>query len=209
MCSVKSNYPETCLGPCQTILMELLWKYGERLKAVNYTVWKLSVFGVFLVRIFPHSDWMLRYSVNMWENTDQRNSKYGQFSHRTIFRKVFIIDRKQDLKYCYNLQNKYENFWTHFRAMFPEAFSGPYQTSKIERFAEIINGFNHWLFCKTLRFKCLPGFWIPLWSHFITFQYSATISFYCIGCSQLIYTFIKKEYRPVGNDKFLKYSTTL
>ena len=31
---------------------------------------------VFLVRIFPHSDWILRispYSVRLWENTDQKN----------------------------------------------------------------------------------------------------------------------------------------
>ena len=26
----------------------------------HYTVWKVSVFGVFLVRIFPHSDWIRR-----------------------------------------------------------------------------------------------------------------------------------------------------
>ena len=25
---------------------------------VSYTAWKMSVFGVFLVRIFPHSDWI-------------------------------------------------------------------------------------------------------------------------------------------------------
>ena len=35
---------------------------------------KLSVFGVFLACIFPYSDWIQR------ENTDQKNSKYWNFS---------------------------------------------------------------------------------------------------------------------------------
>ena len=47
---------------------------------------KVSVFGVILVRIFPHSDWIRReilrmslYSVRMRENVDQNNSEYGHF----------------------------------------------------------------------------------------------------------------------------------
>ena len=46
------------------------------------TVSKVSVFGVFLVRIFPHLNWIRRdlsvFSPNA-ENTDQNNSKYGHF----------------------------------------------------------------------------------------------------------------------------------
>ena len=51
---------------------------------------KVSVFGVFLVHIFPHLDWILRdtsispYSVQMRENTDQKNSKYRHFSSSDI-----------------------------------------------------------------------------------------------------------------------------
>ena len=37
------------------------------------TAWEVSVFGVILVRIFPHSDWIR-------ENADQNNSEYGHFS---------------------------------------------------------------------------------------------------------------------------------
>ena len=47
------------------------------------TVQKMSFFGVFLVRIFPYSDWIRRdteYSVRIRENTDQKNSEYGHFS---------------------------------------------------------------------------------------------------------------------------------
>ena len=45
------------------------------------TAWKVSVFGVILVHIFSHSDWIRRdtleispYLVRMRENTDQNNS---------------------------------------------------------------------------------------------------------------------------------------
>ena len=37
------------------------------------TAWEVSVFGVILVRIFPHSDWAR-------ENADQNNSEYEHFS---------------------------------------------------------------------------------------------------------------------------------
>ena len=48
---------------------------------------KKSIFGVFLVCIFPHSDWIQYlsvfsispYSVRMLENRDQKNSEYGHF----------------------------------------------------------------------------------------------------------------------------------
>ena len=63
---------------------------------------KVSVFGVFLVRVFPHSDGIRRdlrvqlqiqsispYSERMRENTDQKNSKYGHFSHSDDSYKTF------------------------------------------------------------------------------------------------------------------------
>ena len=31
-----------------------------RQRTVTYTVWKMSVFGVILARIFPHLDWLQR-----------------------------------------------------------------------------------------------------------------------------------------------------
>ena len=42
----------------------------------TYTAWKVSVFVVILVLIFPHSDWIQR---NTSENTDQNNSESGHF----------------------------------------------------------------------------------------------------------------------------------
>ena len=49
---------------------------------MNTTALNLSVFGVILVRIFPHSDWIRRdtESVRIRENADQNNSEYGHFS---------------------------------------------------------------------------------------------------------------------------------
>ena len=57
-----------------------------------FTAWKVSIFGVILVRIFSHLDlygdilriWL--YSVRMRENTDQNNSDYGHFLSSDIFR---------------------------------------------------------------------------------------------------------------------------
>ena len=54
----------------------------------RFTAQKVSLFGVFLVRIFPHSDWIRRvrsififlYIDSKCENTDQKNSEYGCFS---------------------------------------------------------------------------------------------------------------------------------
>ena len=57
---------------------EMLLKHG----GIIITSWKLSVFWVILVRIFLHSDRILRispYSVRMRENRDQNNSEYGRF----------------------------------------------------------------------------------------------------------------------------------
>ena len=54
------------------------------------TAWKVSVFGVILVRIFPHSDWIGRdtsispYLVRMRGNTDQNNSEYRHFLRKWI-----------------------------------------------------------------------------------------------------------------------------
>ena len=43
------------------------------------TAWKVSVSWVFLVRIFPHSDWNRRDTPYTQENTNKKNSEYGHF----------------------------------------------------------------------------------------------------------------------------------
>ena len=50
----------------------------------------MSAFGVILMRIFPHLDWIRSispYSVQMRENTDQNKSEHGNSSHSGNFTK--------------------------------------------------------------------------------------------------------------------------
>ena len=47
------------------------------------TTWKMSVFGVILVRIFP-------YSARMRENTGRNNSEYGHFL-RSVMSKYLLF----------------------------------------------------------------------------------------------------------------------
>ena len=54
-------------------------------RALQFTAWKESVFGVFLVRTFLHSLRISPFSVRMLENTDQKNFKYGHFSHSDFY----------------------------------------------------------------------------------------------------------------------------
>ena len=95
--------------PCQigeaAINLWLFWKqvliYTSSLR-VTYiqttTVQKVSVFEVFLVRIFPHSDRIRRdtpsYSARMQESTDQKNSEYGHF-----LPSVFYVWRVNETQY--------------------------------------------------------------------------------------------------------------
>ena len=80
------------------------------------TAWKMSVFGVFLVRVFPHLDWILRfspYSVRMRENTDQKNSEYGHFSHSVHFECFFqIITTTPSTKYDIGDANNHQTIST-------------------------------------------------------------------------------------------------
>ena len=48
----------------------------------------MSLFGVMLVQIFLHSDWLRisPYSVRMRGNADQNNPEYGHFSHGDFYR---------------------------------------------------------------------------------------------------------------------------
>ena len=61
---------------------------------MGFTAWNVPVFGVFLVRIFPHLAkygeilYISPYLVRMWENMDQKNSEYGHFL-RSDFVKYF------------------------------------------------------------------------------------------------------------------------
>ena len=74
----------------------------------------MSVFGVFLVLIFPHSDWILRispYSVRMREKTDQKISEYGHFYAVNVLEEVSL-----EIKYSTYFWHwsEYEEFFCKF-----------------------------------------------------------------------------------------------
>ena len=75
---VVSDLTKGRRGSYQTLIRNLK-------KPNKYIIaWKVSVFRVFLVRIFPYLCWIRRfespYSVRIWENTDQKNSECAQCS---------------------------------------------------------------------------------------------------------------------------------
>ena len=101
-------------GKCQLGLLHFTekifhrqWrKFGPMENTFQYnffTAWKVSVFGVFLVRTFPHSNWIWRdispYSVRMRKNADQKNSKYGHFP-RSVCRTVRTVNFNSHVKDC-------------------------------------------------------------------------------------------------------------
>ena len=62
--------------------------------AFLHPAWKVSKYGVFLVRIFPHSDWIRRdtsylsvFSPNAGKYELEKNSVFGQFSLSGLDRK--------------------------------------------------------------------------------------------------------------------------
>ena len=69
-------------------LFEFLWNYHYYYYK-SLTVWKMFIFGVFLVCIFPYSDWIRRdteylsvfcpNAAKCVKNGDQNNSEYGHF----------------------------------------------------------------------------------------------------------------------------------
>ena len=51
------------------------------------TVWKVSVFEVFLVRIFPHSDWLRRNTPYLFVFCPNAG-KYGHFSSSVVLTRI-------------------------------------------------------------------------------------------------------------------------
>ena len=63
------------------------------------TAWKVSLFGVFLVRIFPHSDWILRDTEYFFVFSPNAG-KYGpeKFRIRTLFTQWEAVVRRYSVK---------------------------------------------------------------------------------------------------------------
>ena len=104
---------------------------------------KVSVFGVILVLIFPHSDW-IPYA----ENTDQNNSEYGHFWHNVTY-----------LSFDFSLQAF--DFWPSF---IPDTFF--FQDNKFVTISQYFRSLQvvsklwpkigHNVFHKTIKFVEVP-----------------------------------------------------
>ena len=82
---------------------------------IPFTAWKVSKDAVFLVRIFPHLDWIRKfkspYSVQIRENTDQKNSVFGRFSRSefwSVLRHLSALSKKHTFA---TLVNKRQMLW--------------------------------------------------------------------------------------------------
>ena len=92
----KSMFKQTRSYISKVYSFQVLSNSGE--SSLINTAWRVSVFGVFQVRIFSHSDWirrdnqylsifglnMERFELWMRETTDLKDSEYGHFSHSAI-----------------------------------------------------------------------------------------------------------------------------
>ena len=149
----------------------------------------MFVFEVNLVCIFPHSDWIqtnaeyLSFSVQMRENTNQNNSKYGHFlcsvanMLQNTLHELFALTCIYFLPYLFGNQwnvdkeNTYMKMKRTFFGKNGEWCSHQRRIQKpgkrlrwIKLFAKIINGWKFInYFCKKFHLWCLAWFWMRLW----------------------------------------------
>ena len=82
------------------------------------TVWRVSLFGVFLLRIFSHLNWIRRdtpYLVKMRETTDQKSSEYGHSVHVVTF--ISSPDGKYLQKSTFRSTFSFINAWSAKRSL--------------------------------------------------------------------------------------------
>ena len=84
--SYKNNWDWSADCSCTQLELEFL-SVCKKNTHRNSTAWKVTVFGVILVHIFPDSDWIFR----MGENADQNNSEYGHFTQCRVLEKDFTL----------------------------------------------------------------------------------------------------------------------
>ena len=80
--SYKNNWDWSADCSCTQLEFEFLSVCKKNIYR-NSTAWKVTVCGVILVHIFPHSDWIFR----MGENAAQNNSEYGHFLRSVEYQK--------------------------------------------------------------------------------------------------------------------------
>ena len=121
----------------------------------QYTAWKVYIFGVFLVRFFPHSDWIVEISPYL-SVFSTNEGKYGpeKLRMRTLFSYWYSWMLVWCLHHCAWLVNF---SWS-------ESYSEPCQRSKMKRFANPLPSSPFfWLktsFFRSVRSSCLQIIYI-------------------------------------------------
>ena len=91
MCGFDNSTSQRTLPPTTIVVSWDIYIFSVSM-GETYTAWKISVFAVILLLIFPHLDWIQR---DTWENTDQNNSESGHFlrSVKEAERQLWINDK--------------------------------------------------------------------------------------------------------------------
>ena len=107
---ISSKLSQTLAKPWMFITSRFSLPY---LPLGHGTAWKVSKYGIFMVCIFPDSDWIRRdteylYSVQMWENTDQKKHRIWALFTQCWYLKISVMSpnkRKygQQKTYCFNI----------------------------------------------------------------------------------------------------------
>ena len=119
--------------------------------SVSQQVLKVSVFGVFLVRIFPHLDRISPYSVPMRKNTDQKNSDKKNtdsfhavqlilnFQYYTITNSNSFLNSKKASYYANLIRAKIQSF-NPFAANIPTLY--PLKTPENQSFSSVFGKYK-------------------------------------------------------------------
>ena len=103
----------------------------------------MSLFGVMLVQIFLHSDWLRisPYSVRMRGNADQNNPEYGHFSHGDFYRGFWFwyFNFIRCMHFFFYFEKDIANMTVNFFLSFGWLFLFPESSGTCRRICNIVD----------------------------------------------------------------------
>ena len=103
----------------------------------------MSLFGVMLVQIFLHSDWLRisPYSVRMRGNVDQNNPEYGHFSHGDFYRGFWFwyFNFIRCMHFFFYFEKDIANMTVNFFLSFGWLFLFPESSGTCRRICNIVD----------------------------------------------------------------------
>ena len=103
----------------------------------------MSLFGVMLVQIFLHSDWLRisPYSVRMRANADQKNPEYGHFSHGDFYRGFWFwyFNFIRCMHFFFYFEKDIANMTVNFFLSFGWLFLFPESSGTCRRICNIVD----------------------------------------------------------------------